>query len=139
MTPAINQAREAIEQQLEPLLLELTALEKNLTELKQTEAQLKDALKALTKTGNTKSRKVSKPYAKKATVMKACLAIAKDNSPILKSDLELLVKDKLGKDMGYSLSGVQLRLGECLASEQFEIGADGMVSVELQNNRHDRH
>lgn len=132
MTTSEQMAIAVIREQLEPILIETAATEAKLSELKQSKAKLEAALKVLTGGKSNKSRKSAKPYAKKDVVMKVCLAMVRDNTPIPKSDLELLVKDKLGKDMGYSLSGVQLRLRECLAAKQFVEASDGRISISAE-------
>jgi chromosome segregation ATPase len=131
MTPDLNPAIDAIKQQLEPLTDEINELQILLSVKKKAMAQLEAALKPLIGK-NTKARKSSKPYATKETVMEACLSIVEENAPILKADLELLVKDKISKGMGFSLSGVQLRLRECLASTYLSIAPDGLVTKPIQ-------
>lgn len=132
MTTAVTHAREAIEQQLEPLAKEVAELEDRLLEIRQTKTQLEAALKALSGSKaakKAKPRKQSKPFACKEQVMAVCQTIVRENQPILRVDLEELAKDKLGKDMGFSLSGVQLRLRECLASSTFVIDDKDLVSL----------
>lgn len=128
MTVAINHAREAIELQLEPLRQEATELEERLAAIKKSKTRLEAALKALAEPKATKSRKPSRPCAKKETVMKVCLSIVMDKGPISKADLQRLAKDKL-TELGYSLGGFQLRIGECLASKDFTVTDDGLVSL----------
>ena len=112
MTTEIDQAREAIERQLKPIARKATELEKELAALRQTESQLRAALKALAQNKPIKSkagRKPAKPCARKEDVLKVCLAIATEQSPrspISKAELERLVKQKLSSECGFSLSGV---------------------------------
>ena len=137
MTLAVTQAVEAIKLQLEPLRREVDELEGRLSEIHCSKRKLEAALKALTgKTANSgdKRRKATKPCAKKDTVLDVCLAIVRDNEPIPIADLELLAKDKIGKDLGYSLSGVQLRLKECLSSASFSVSEDDKVSLTTINS-----
>lgn len=132
LTAGEQTALEAIELQLEPINREITEIEERLAMLRKSKARLEAARVALAGAPNGKGkagRKASKPYARKETVMNVCLDIAKQNAPIPKADLEALVKDKLGDEQGFSLSGVQLRLRECLAGDTFEVTENGMVSL----------
>lgn len=132
MTLAVTQAKAAIEQQLAPIANEVAEIEAKLLELRETKAKLESALAALTGAKNVKagkSRKQTKPCANQEQVMAVCQVIVQENQPINQTDLEALTKEKLGKEMGYSLSGVQLRLRECLASNFFVLDDKELVSL----------
>lgn len=127
---AIETAREALLAQLEPLEIEHAAAKERLDAIEQQKDQLEAALKALGVAKKPKpkaGRKPSKPFAKKADVMAVCLSLVEANQPIAKADLESLTKHNLATDQGFSLSGVPLRLKECLDSDAFTIDADGSV------------
>jgi len=129
---AIETAREALQAQLEPIASEAAELKAKLNTLDHSKAQLEAALKALAPSKKGKSKaagKAVKPCARKPDVLAVCLAIAKANPKISKAELEALAKHKLANDLGFSLSGVGLRLGECLDSDSFVITADGSVSI----------
>jgi len=129
---AIETAREALQAQLEPIASEAAELKAKLNTLDRSKAQLEAALRALTpsKKGKTKvASKASKPCARKPDVLAVCLTIVKANPKISKTELEALAKHKLANDLDFSLSGVGLRLGECLDSDSFVITADGSVSI----------
>ncbi|WP_153558155.1 hypothetical protein [Roseimaritima sediminicola] len=129
---AVEAARESLLSQLEPVEREAAALKERLAAIEQTRDQLEAAIKALTPDRKPKSRgsrKPSKPFAKKADVHAVCLALVEANAPIAKADLESLAKHKLSEDLDFSLSGVSLRLSECLRSEDFNISPEGLVSL----------
>lgn len=136
LTEGEQTALAAIELQLAPISLEVAETEERLKTLQNSKARLEAARIALagTKSGKAKSGgKERKPAANKTTVMKVCLDIATQNSPIAKADLEELAKDKLSDDLGFSLTGVQLRLRECLADDAFDITDDEMISLAAAN------
>jgi len=129
---AISTAREALQAQLEPIACEAAELKERLDTLGRSKAQLEAALKALAPSKKSKSkaaRKAEKPCARKPDVLAVCLALVKENPKISQGELEELAKHKLAEDLGFSLSGVGLRLGECLSSESFAVAADGTVSI----------
>lgn len=136
LTEGEQTALAAIELQLEPIYIEVAETTELLKTLQNSKARLEAARVALTgnKAGKAKSgTKDRKPSANKTTVMKVCLDIATQNDPITKEDLEQLAKDKLSDDLGFSLTGVQLRLRECLADDAFDITDDDMVSLAAAN------
>jgi len=131
----IQAARSSLLKQLEPLAIEHAEAKERLDAIEQTKTMLEAALKALEEPRKAKSkatRKASKPYARKDDVMAVCVALVQANQPIAKSDLKSLAKHKLSEDQGFNLSGVSLRLSECLASETFQVDADGMVTVQMR-------
>lgn len=129
LSDAEQAAVKAIELQLEPIIQEETELTAKLSALKQSKARLEAALKALQASWAGKGAKSAKPCARKETVMEVCLAIVRDNAPISKADLEALAKDKISNDLGMSLSGVKLRLRECLASDAFILADDDTITL----------
>lgn len=136
LTEGEQTALAAIELQLEPIYVEITETTEHLKTLQNSKARLEAARVALsgTKSGKAKSGgKERKPSANKSTVMKVCLDIARQNAPISKDDLEALAKDKLSDGLNFSLTGVQLRLKECLADDAFNIAEDDMVSLATTN------
>ena len=128
----VENAREALLAQLDPIEREAAEIKERLDEINQAKAPLEAALKALEPSKKSKpkaARKASKPCARKADVRDVCLALVKENPAINQSELKELAKDKLASDLGFSLSGVSLRLRECLSSDMFSIGPDGTVSI----------
>jgi len=129
---AISTAREALQAQLEPIASEAAELKERLDTLGRSKTQLEAALKALAPSKKSKTRsagKAAKPCARKPDVLAVCLALVKENPKLGKAELEELAKHKLADDLGFSLSGVGLRLGECLSSGSFAVAADGTVSI----------
>jgi hypothetical protein len=127
---AIETVREVLLTQLEPLELEYAAAKERLDTIEQQKIQIEAALKALgtsKKSAARTLRKPGKPFAKKADVMAVCISLVEANQPIAKADLKSLVKHNLAEDQGFSLSGVPLRLKECLESNAFTVSADGTV------------
>ena len=121
---------DTIEQQLEDIRKQNAETRAMLAEGEGYEARLETAYKALSGSKPTKGkagRKQSKPCARKAAVMDVCLELVRQNAPLPQSDLEALVKDRLSES--YNLSGVKLRMQECLSSDAFSVTADGMVSL----------
>lgn len=136
LTEGEQTALAAIELQLEPICVEVAQTTEHLKTLQNSKARLEAARAALTGTKGGKAKsgnKERKPSANKSTVMKVCIDIATQNAPIAKADLEELAKDKLSDDLGFSLTGVQLRLRECLADDAFAITDDDMVSFAAAN------
>tara|TARA_R110002073_G_scaffold8027_19_gene44879 strand:+ start:14733 stop:15188 length:456 start_codon:yes stop_codon:yes gene_type:complete len=129
---AIDNVRETLLAELEPVEREYTETKERLDAIEKVKNQLEALLKAMdgTKRANGKAaNKASKPFARKSDVMEVCRALVAANQPIAKDDLESLTKHKLANDGGFNLSGVALRLAECLASNAFEIASDGDVSL----------
>lgn len=128
MSTAEQVALQAIEQQLEPILQQTAQAEAQLAELRKSKERLEAARKALG-SGRAQASKTNgkstKPFADKEVVLRVCREIARGRVPIAKADLEARAKDKLRPD--YNLSGVQLRLAECLKSATFTVDADDMV------------
>ena len=132
MTVAVDTAREAILAQLEPLQREYAEAKARLDAIEESKAQLEAALRALSpgkKPRSKAGRKASKPYARKSDVQAVCLSLVKDNPAIAKDELEELAKHTLAEEQGFSLSGVSLRLSECLASGAFNVGETGTVTL----------
>ena len=128
MDITILQARETLEQQLEPLATEAAELSTRLAEIKQTQNQLEAAIKALG--GNAKAskpKKPTKPCAKQEEVMVVCKSVCYEAGTISQSELEDAVKQELRGD--FNLSGVKLRIAECLATKAFSVGDNGAVQL----------
>ncbi len=129
---AIDNVRETLLAELEPVAREYAETKERLDAIEKVKSQLEALLKAMdgTKRGNGKATsKAGKPFARKKDVMEVCRALVATNQPIAKDDLESLTKHKLADDYGFNLSGVALRLAECLVSDVFEIATNGDVSL----------
>lgn len=125
---AVEIARKALLEELEPLAAEFAKVQARLLELEQSKNQLEAALKALSPNRRASpKRKTSKPCAKKADVMEVCLQLVQDNPGIPKEDLETMVKERLAKH--FNLSGASLRISECLASKGLNVRNDGTVQI----------
>lgn len=129
---ATEKAREFILAELEPLDREAEELKLRLAEIEETKEPLFEALSALEKGGKKKAknkRKDAKPSVKKEHVQPVCLALARDNPNITKSDLEELVEESLVNDKGFSRNGVKMQIRKCLGSDLFTISEDGKVTA----------
>ncbi|QDV81231.1 hypothetical protein [Planctomycetes bacterium TBK1r] len=129
---ALETARHALEQQLEPIEREYAHLTGQLDVLKQARDQLKAAIAELKPANpgrHKKGGKAGRPSPCKSDVMAACQRLVEANAPIAKADLESLVKHTLKEEAGFSLSGAALLLRSCLASDAFRISPDGEVSL----------
>lgn len=138
MTVSEQLAVDAIQKQLEPILQETAETEAKLAELKRSKKRLEAALKALTGSSegsSSRSRSPSRPCAKKADVFAVCRRLVEDNPAIPKDDLEQLAKQHLSEEKELSLSGFALRFGECLASGEFTVAADGTVRIADESER----
>lgn len=132
MSFAERKMGKAIQQELDPILRRIEKANAILGRLKQSKVGLEAALKALTDhetKSKKRNRKPPKPCATKEEVMKVCTSIAALKPALNKPDFESKVKAKLSSELGYSLSGVQLRLRECLASRRIQISEEGLVSL----------
>ncbi|QDU80734.1 hypothetical protein Pla110_24670 [Polystyrenella longa] len=128
----IQDASAAILALLQPLEREATELQERLHEIDQAKAPLEAALKALTpnKKGKPKAgRKANKPCARKADVLTVCRTLVEENPGITLTVLEESAKEKLSGELGFSLSGVRLRLSECLSSNEFTVSPGDVVSI----------
>lgn len=125
---AVESAREALLTVIEPLRRELGDAKSNLLALENELKPLEEALQKLDPGKKAKS-KASKPCARKQDVMQVCLALVEANQPIVKDDLVSLVKHKLAEEGGFSLSGVSLRLAECLASDEFATSVGDTIKL----------
>lgn len=127
---AIETARAALLPQLQTLKRDHAEAKERVRTIEHELNQIEAALKALggTKTAKAKGGgKPSKPCARKQEVMAVCLALVEANQPIAKDDLESLAKHKIAEDLGFSLSGVSLRLAECLKSDVFQMDKNDCV------------
>lgn len=137
MTPALDAARSAIEQQLEPIADKLTELEIEVASLRSEKAQLEAALKALDGTVHQSGRSKKspkRPAAKKQDVIVACREVLASEHRLSADALEEMVGKRLKQQSGYTLSGFALRFKEALQSGQFFIDEDRMVSIEAEIN-----
>lgn len=128
----LNESLEYITAQLEPIERETAEVERRLAELKSIKAKLEAAYQALSGrsiASGKNGRKAAKPCARKRDVMELCLSIVKENKGIDKAALEEKVKEELGKNRGLSLSGLTLRMAECLRSDRFTVSEEGSVSL----------
>ncbi len=132
MKTELATALEAIEAQLLPIEQETADLETKLAELKSTKAKLEAAYQALTGKSPSKqkaNRKATKPCARKQDVLSACQSVLQTRGPLSKPELEALVKAELSEKQGFNLSGVGLRMTECLRSEAFDVSSDEIVAL----------
>jgi hypothetical protein len=131
----LENVREAVLAELEPVEIEIAEVKTRLSELELVQGRCEAILKTLnggSKAKSTKSkaaRKAGKPYARKADVMKVCINVLKISGPLAKARLESLVKKHLSEEDGFSLSGVGLRMSECLTSDQLNLKADDVVEL----------
>lgn len=128
MSDTIRIAREQLERQLEPLATEAAELTERLAVITQTTDQLKAAIKELGGSVKaSKPKRATKPCATQDKVMLVCKAVCYEAGQILQSELEDSVKRELKGD--FNLSGVKLRIAECLATPTFEVSDDGTVQM----------
>lgn len=137
---AIETARAALLPQLQTLKRDHAEAKERTRTIEHELNQIETALKALggTKTAKAKAGgKPSKPCARKQDVMAVCVALVEANEPIAQDDLESLAKHKISEDLGFSLSGVSLRLAECLKSDVFQtdendcvVSSDSVVTLD---------
>lgn len=129
---AVETARDALQSVINPLRDELASAKSRVASIETELKPLEEALKSLDSGKKAKSkaaRKAGKPCAKKQDVLEICLALVEANQPIAKADLESLAKHKITESGKFSLSGVSLRLSECLASETFTIADDETITL----------
>ncbi|WP_430451105.1 hypothetical protein [Rhodopirellula europaea] len=122
--------------QLQPLEQEASELEARLATIHELRDEIKSRLKVPPEKKSSpkrQTRRASRPCAKKADVLLALRDLVSQNQPIDRSDLESLAKHKLRDEQNFSLSGVKLRLQECLSSDEFSIDDAGFVSLKKGN------
>lgn len=125
---AVETARKALLEEHESLKSEFVETKARATELEKSISQIEAALKALAPGKSAKAkRKSTKPFVKKPDVMKVCLQLVEDNPAIPRGDLETMIKERLASD--FNLSGVSMRIRECLASEHFNVLEDKTVQL----------
>jgi hypothetical protein len=129
-TQAIHAHNQMLLEQLEPLRIEKQRFIDELATIEKLIAEIESRLKReghTEKKGNRKPRKQSKPCAKKADVLAATRELVSDHQPIELGQLEAKLKQELSVERGFSLSGVALRLRECLSTTQFSSDPDGNI------------
>ena len=131
MNNAIAIAQESINKQRLPLVEEKERLESRLREIDGFLQKLDAANDALSdnKSLEKKKKQYTKAFAKKPDVMKLCNEFVKENAPIPKDDLASLIKERLSKKMGFSLSNVPRLIGTCLESPSFQVDSQNRVSL----------
>ena len=128
MNNSMTQVQELLRSQLAPLNNQAAELERELSILDQDRKRLQAALTSI-EGGPAKSKgKSARKCVTKDIVIQLIEQILNGSSPLLPDELDQKVRSKV-KELGYSLSGITLRIKEALKERQFGRTTDGKFGV----------
>lgn len=128
MNATMDQVQELLRSQLSPLDARAEELEKELANVNSNRKRLQAALEALGAPPAKPKGRSTRKCVTKDVVIQLIEQLLSGVSPLSPNDLDQQVRAKV-KELGYSLSGITLRINEALKERQFGRTADGKIGV----------